>query len=69
MQFSLADSLVLLGMPIVAAIIVALVFVLIARLRVEPVLTAAATLHMNEDGTLSESVQDVAAERQHALAA
>jgi hypothetical protein len=69
LQFSLADGLLLFGMPLAAAIIVALVFFVVARTRVEPELTPSVTLHMNEDGTLSESVEDVAADRQHALAA
>ena len=65
-EFSVADGLVLLGMPIVAAILVALVFVLIARLRVDPPLSPSATLRMNDDGSLSEAVEW---EREHALAA
>lgn len=69
LDFTLADGLLLLGMPVVAAILVGLVFVLVARTRVEPELTPAATLHMNEDGTLSEGVAAVAAEQEHALAA
>jgi hypothetical protein len=69
LQFSLADGLLLLGMPLAAAIVVALMFVVVARTRVEPELTPSATMLMNEDGTLSEAGEDVTADRQHALAA
>ena len=65
-QFSMVDGLVLLGMPVVAAIVVPFVFALIARLRVDPPLSSAARLRMNDDGTLSEAVDQ---DHGHALAA
>ena len=55
-QFSMVDELVVPGMPIVAAIVVPLVFALIARTRVGPPPSSAARLRMNDDGTLSEAV-------------
>lgn len=66
LQFSMVDRLLLFGMPIVAAIVVALVFVLIARTRVDPPPSSAARLRMNDDGTLSEVAEQ---DRGHALAA
>ena len=66
LQFSMVDRLLLFGMPIVAAIVVALVFVLIARTRFDPPPSSAARLRMNDDGTLSEAVEQ---DRGHALAA
>ena len=55
-QFSMVDGLVLLGMPVVAAIVVPFVFALIERIRVDPPPSSAARLRMNDDGTLSEAV-------------
>jgi len=66
LQLSMVDRLLLFGMPIVAAIVVALVFVLIARTRFDPPPSSAARLRMNDDGTLSEAVEQ---DRGHALAA
>ena len=66
MELSIADALVLLGTPIVATILVALVFVLIVRTRVDTPLSRAATLIMNEDGSLTEAFEP---EVVHALAA
>ncbi len=68
LEFSVADGLLLWGMPLVAALLVALVFVLIVRtgVGIGSELSPAATLHMNEDGSLSEVVEQ---EYVHALAA
>lgn len=66
LDFTVADGLLLLGMPVVSAILVALVFVLVARTRVDTPLSPSLTLHMNDDGSLSEAVD---AECEHALAA
>ena len=66
LQLSMVDRLLLFGMPIAAAIVVALVFVLIARTQVNPPPSSAARLRMNDDGTLSEAVEQ---DRGHALAA
>ena len=66
LQLSMVDRLLLFGMPIAAAIVVALVFVLIARTPVDPPPSSAARLRMNDDGTLSEAVEQ---DRGHALAA
>ena len=54
MEFSLADGLLLLGMPIAAAIVVALIFVLIARTRVDSYLSPSARLrHISHNGATS----------------
>jgi hypothetical protein len=68
LEFSLADGLLLLGMPIAAAIVVALIFVLIARTRVDSYLSPTARLRMNDDGSLREVVEH-AYEHEHELAA
>jgi hypothetical protein len=66
LEFSLADGLLLLGMPIAAAIVVALIFMLIARTRVDSYLSPSARLRMNDDGSLSEVVEHA---YEHQLAA
>ena len=57
---------VLLGTPIVAAIVVAWVFVLMARTRVDPPLSSAARLSLNDNGTPNEVVDQ---DYEHVLAA
>ncbi|MDJ0334367.1 hypothetical protein QMG83_03940 [Salinibacterium sp. G-O1] len=63
-EFLTGGTFLLLGVPIVAAIIVGLVFTLFARKVSALPLAPAAALRMNDDGSLSEVV-----EQQHALAA
>ena len=70
MKFSLADGLVLLGMPIAAAIVVALIFLIIARTRIESHLSPLTALRMNDDGSLSDVVERAYEyEYEHELAA
>ena len=66
LQLSMVDRLLLFGMPVVAAVVVALVFVLVARTRLDPPPSSAARLRMNDDGTLTEVAE---LDRGHALAA